>query len=178
MTQALTRIKTSTAAAKLRLSDAFKNEGGAFDLPSVIVGVVVVAILMVGVLASIFGVIPFAQDHGAKQDLGAITTAQGVYKAQITEGGSYATDLAAIKAKDLIGQDVNSIAVAGSAGEWAATSKSGSGKFYVVTSKNTSAVEVSGVSDLQGALDSVWQPAVADNPATAGVDESKPAGLK
>ncbi|MBG0738894.1 fibronectin type III domain-containing protein [Paeniglutamicibacter antarcticus] len=51
---------------------------GAFDLPSIITAVVVVAILTAGVLAAIFGVIPFAQDNGAKQDLSAVRTAEGV----------------------------------------------------------------------------------------------------
>lgn len=39
-----------------------------------------VGILTAGVLASVFGVIPFAQDLGAKQDLGSVRTAQAVSK--------------------------------------------------------------------------------------------------
>jgi len=74
MTQAFSRIEASTSSARLRVADAFKNEDGAFDLPSILVGVVVVGILTAGVLASIFGVIPFSQDKGAQQDLGAVTT--------------------------------------------------------------------------------------------------------
>lgn len=70
----------------MRLSDAFRNEKGAFDLPSIMIGVAVVAILTVGVLAAIFGVIPWAQDNAAKQDVSAIVTAQGVYNAQIATG--------------------------------------------------------------------------------------------
>lgn len=57
---------------------ALRSSSGAFDLPSIITGVVVVGILTVGVLAVIFGVIPFVQNNGAKQDLMAINTAQGV----------------------------------------------------------------------------------------------------
>ncbi|WP_193593860.1 hypothetical protein [Paenarthrobacter sp. YJN-5] len=142
MTQAFSRIEASKSAASVRVADAFKNEAGAFDLPSILVGVVVVGVLTAGVLASIFGVIPFAQDKGAQQDLGAITTAQGVYKAQTTEGRSYAADLAAIKTANLVGQDVSNIAAAGDNDEWAAVSKSNSGKFFAVTSKNTTPVEV------------------------------------
>lgn len=55
---------------------------GAFDLPSIITGVVVVGILTAGVLASVFGVIPYAQDSAAKQDAAAIRTAEGVAKAK------------------------------------------------------------------------------------------------
>jgi alpha-tubulin suppressor-like RCC1 family protein/type II secretory pathway pseudopilin PulG len=60
----------------------FRNEGGAFDLPSILVGVVVVGILTAGVLATIFGIIPFAQDNAARQDVAAMNTAQGVAKAK------------------------------------------------------------------------------------------------
>jgi type II secretory pathway pseudopilin PulG len=145
LTQAFSRIEASKSAAKVRVADAFKNEAGAFDLPSILVGVVVVGVLTAGVLASIFGVIPFAQDKGAQQDLGAITTAQGVHKAQITEGASYAGDLAKLQTENLVGQGITNIAVAGTAGEWAAASKSNSGKFFAVTSKNTTPVDVSAV---------------------------------
>lgn len=65
-----------------RWYEAFRNEDGAFDLPSILVGVVVVGILTVGVLAAIFGVIPFAQDKGAQQDLDGMRTAEGVAKAR------------------------------------------------------------------------------------------------
>ncbi|MCC3292429.1 fibronectin type III domain-containing protein [Arthrobacter sp. zg-Y1110] len=59
-----------------------RKSSGAFDLPSIITGVVVVGILAAGVLAAIFGVIPFAQDRGAKQDLSSIRTAEGVAKSK------------------------------------------------------------------------------------------------
>jgi hypothetical protein len=59
-----------------------RSARGAFDLPSIIAGVVVVGILTAGVLAAIFGVIPFAQDNGAKQDLAAIRTAEGTARAK------------------------------------------------------------------------------------------------
>lgn len=65
-----------------RVRSVLGVEAGAFDLPSILVGVVVVGVLVAGVLASIFGVIPFAQDNGAKQDLDSIRTAQGTMKAK------------------------------------------------------------------------------------------------
>ncbi|GAA4033749.1 hypothetical protein GCM10023063_16960 [Arthrobacter methylotrophus] len=65
---------------------ALASERGAFDLPSIITGVVVVGILAAGVLAAIFGIIPFAQDNGAKQDTAAIRTAEAVAK---TKDGHY-----------------------------------------------------------------------------------------
>ena len=63
-----------------RAREVLVSDAGAFDLPSILVGVVVVGVLTAGVLASVFGVIPFAQDSGAKQDLAALTTAEGVTK--------------------------------------------------------------------------------------------------
>jgi type II secretory pathway pseudopilin PulG len=139
---AFSRIEASNSAAKLRVADAFKNEAGAFDLPSILVGVVVVGVLTAGVLASIFGVIPFAQDKGAQQDLGAITTAEGVYKAQTTEGKSYGADLAALQAANLVGAGITNVAAAGDSDEWAAVSISKSGQVFAVTSKNTSPANV------------------------------------
>jgi type II secretory pathway pseudopilin PulG len=179
LTQAFSRIEASKSAAKVRVADAFKNEAGAFDLPSILVGVVVVGVLTAGVLASIFGVIPFAQDKGAQQDLGAITTAQGVYKAQITEGLSYGENLLALQNADLVGDGITNVVTAGIAGEWAAASKSNSGKFFVVTSKNTTpAPAVAGATTPEEALAGVWNStAVADDPATAA-DESVTVGLK
>ena len=59
-----------------------RKSSGAFDLPSIITGVVVVGILAAGVLAAIFGVIPYTQNNGAKQDLSAIRTAEGVARAK------------------------------------------------------------------------------------------------
>ena len=56
---------------------ARRRQSGAFDLPSVLVGVAVVAILAVGVMAAVFGVIPWAQDRAAMQDLAAVNTSQG-----------------------------------------------------------------------------------------------------
>ena len=68
-------------------SAARKNQSGAFDLPSVLIGVSVVAILAIGVMAAVFGVIPWAQDRAAKQDLAALGTAQG---AAYARDGSFA----------------------------------------------------------------------------------------
>ncbi|MET4144347.1 hypothetical protein [Arthrobacter sp. UYCo732] len=169
MTQAFSRIEASKSAAKVRVADAFKNEAGAFDLPSILVGVVVVGVLTAGVLASIFGVIPFAQDKGAQQDLGAITTAQGVYKAQETEGVSYAADLGALQAKSLVGQGITNVATAGAAGEWAAASKSASGKFFTVTSKNTTPVDVTDV-DIDSVTAGVQKPATVAEALSAHWD--------
>lgn len=61
------------------LKDAFTNEAGVVDLASIVIGVVVMAIIALGALATVTMVIPFAQDKGAQADLAAVATAQGVY---------------------------------------------------------------------------------------------------
>jgi hypothetical protein len=68
------------------MSSLLRQQRGAFDLPSIMTGVVVVGVLAAGVLATIFGIIPFAQDNGAKQDTAAIRTAEAV---AMTKDGHY-----------------------------------------------------------------------------------------
>jgi type II secretory pathway pseudopilin PulG len=175
---AFSRIEASNSAAKLRVADAFKNEAGAFDLPSILVGVVVVGVLTAGVLASIFGVIPFAQDKGAQQDLGAIVTAEGVYKAQSNgytglAGLQAPGDSAKGTAGDLVSDtlDTKKVNVAGSTGSFVAVAKSGSGKIFKVTDQNTNPVEMTAAdiaaakadatpagADLKTVVDSVTAP--------------------
>jgi type II secretory pathway pseudopilin PulG len=166
---AFSRIEASNSAAKLRVADAFKNEAGAFDLPSILVGVVVVGVLTAGVLASIFGVIPFAQDKGAQQDLGAVVTAEGVFKAQ-TNG--YA-DLAGLQAPapagsgvagDLISDSVKNLSVikGASGGSFTAATKSGSGHIFYITDANTNPTDAGDATaiaaltgDVKAAVDAV-----------------------
>lgn len=136
----MTAILPSPATA--RISDAFRNEAGAFDLPSILVGVVVVGVLTAGVLASIFGVIPFAQDKGAVQDINAITTAQGVEKAQT---GSYASAFNLTASQLLPVLDSSKVdSKTTSTGGWATAAKSGSGRIFLATDKATNAVDVTG----------------------------------
>ncbi|WP_026535895.1 hypothetical protein [Arthrobacter sp. H14] len=51
---------------------------GSFDLPSVITGVVAVAVLTGGVLVTVAALIPASQDDTARDNLGLVTTAQKV----------------------------------------------------------------------------------------------------
>jgi type II secretory pathway pseudopilin PulG len=144
LTAAFSRIEASKSAATLRVSDAFKNEDGAFDLPSILVGVVVVGVLTAGVLASIFGVIPFAQDKGAQQDLGAVVTAEGTYKAQVAPiaYGNLA-DLQTGAAGALLGSGVKvGVVKSADSAHFTAASKSGSGHIFIVSDTNTTPQDV------------------------------------
>lgn len=113
-----------------------RSQAGAFDLPSIITGVVVVGILTAGVLAAIFGIIPFAQDKAAKQDLAAINTAQGVGYAK--DGQKY-RDLDALNESGLIKLDPKKTEVfTGSSGKaFTAIVDSGSGKRWYITHDDT-----------------------------------------
>lgn len=60
-------------------ADLFKNEEGAIDLASIMVGVIVIG-LIGGVIAStVFVVIPWAQDNAAKQQLDSVVQAENAY---------------------------------------------------------------------------------------------------
>lgn len=118
----------------------FRNESGAFDLPSILVGVVVVGILTAGVLAAIFGVIPFAQDKGAQQDLDSIRTAEGVAKAQ---KGGYKTSPELISEGLIPGQGKAAADIDAGGTCYAAVAKSGSGNFFFSTSITPSVKQLS-----------------------------------
>lgn len=128
-----------------RLRKAFRSSAGAFDLPSIITGVVVVGILAAGVLAAVFGVIPWAQDNAAKQDLDSVRTAQGVSK---VKEGSF-EDAAGLSSKAYLPvTDSLTVATDASKSCYVATSKSGSGKvFYNTSTKPEPALYVPGTTD-------------------------------
>lgn len=123
------------------MTGLLRSVSGAFDLPSILVGVVVVGILTAGVLASIFGVIPFAQDRGAKQDLSALTTAEGVSK---VKDGSFKDkdglkNAGYLSAADKLAASTNP---AGSC--YAGISKSGSGRLFFNSDDRTTPQELTG----------------------------------
>lgn len=113
---------------------AIRSQSGAFDLPSILVGVVVVGILAAGVLAALFGVIPFAQDNAARQDLDAVRTAQGVAKSRL-DGFK---DKPGLLSNKLIGDRTTIGVAADSAGScYVGLSKSATGKVYIATNRDT-----------------------------------------
>lgn len=119
------------------------DEAGAFDLPSIITGVVTVGVLTAGVLASIFGIIPHAQDAGTKQDLSAVGAAEGVSK---TQSGAY-DSLTGLTLKQLLpsGMDPSKIdAKQTASGGWAAAAKSDTGKIFLSTEPRRDPRDVTG----------------------------------
>lgn len=59
--------------------NAIRNESGAIDLASIMVGVLVVGLIGGVIAATVFAVIPWAQDNAAKQQLDPIVQAQNAY---------------------------------------------------------------------------------------------------
>lgn len=118
-------------------STTLRSSAGAFDLPSIITGVVVIGILAAGVLAAIFGVIPFVQNNAAKQDLAAINTGEGVAYAK--DGQKY-KDLSGLESSGLVsGLDPAKAAVlVGKEGKaFTASVLSGAGISWCISNEDT-----------------------------------------
>jgi hypothetical protein len=61
------------------LKEAFTNEDGAIDLASIMVGIIVIGLIGGVIAATVFAVIPWAQDNAAKQQLDSVASAESAY---------------------------------------------------------------------------------------------------
>jgi hypothetical protein len=84
-------MNSSNKTSFPRIREAFRNEEGAIDLASIMVGIIVIGLIGGVIAATVFAVIPWAQDNAAKQQLDAVVTAQSA-KAGLNDG-KYSTDL-------------------------------------------------------------------------------------
>ena len=66
-------------ATKGNMKEAFKNEEGGVDLASIMTGIIVIGLIGGVIAATVFAVIPWAQDNAAKQQLDSIAAAQAAY---------------------------------------------------------------------------------------------------
>lgn len=139
------------------------DESGAFDLPSIISGVVVVGVLTAGVLASVFGVIPFAQDNSARQDLSAIKTAEGVAKSQ---HGGY-TDKGGLEVLRLVSPLSTDTQVYANSAGFCAVTVSQSGRVFSITSAGTDVVDGNSCAT-EAAVAGPGSPAVPGAPGDGG----------
>ena len=140
----LTIANAKAKFAAGNVAEAFKNEEGAIDLASIMVGIIVIGLIGGVIAATVFAVIPWAQDNAAKQSLTSVTTAQGVDKAK---NGHY--DSASGLASANLLPSVNALYMDSkvtSSGGWAAAVKSDSGQVWLNTDKNTLPVNVTGQS--------------------------------
>lgn len=61
------------------MSSAFRNDKGAIDLASVMVGIIIIGVVSGLIAATVFAVMPWSQDQAAKHQVGNIRTAQNAY---------------------------------------------------------------------------------------------------
>jgi type II secretory pathway pseudopilin PulG len=73
-------------AARGNVKEAFKNEAGAIDLASIMVGIIVIGLIGGVIAATVFAVIPWAQDNAAKQQLDSVANAQSAYLGLSADG--------------------------------------------------------------------------------------------
>jgi len=109
-----------------------KNENGAADLASVITGVIVMGIAGSVVAATLLGAVPWFQNNAAKQQLSNIVIAQNTF-AKVDDEGDFTRNIA-----DLVDTDSAGVVLESNNVDcYAAFKKSGSGKSYYVTNKQT-----------------------------------------
>ena len=136
-------------ASKLNMS--FRNEDGAIDLSSIMVGIIVIGFIGGVIAATVFAVIPWAQDNAAKQQLQSISSAQASYKALSSDPSksdnlyltnSYANSRDLDKTNLLSNQSASycTIPINEGAG-YIAFAKSSSGKFFRITDTDSSPKE-------------------------------------
>lgn len=145
------RLKAARERAVARLRDRTVGEHGAFDIASIIVGVVLLGILVGGIITTTQGLVPWAQDKSTKQDLSAIVTAEQVYKAASTDqyGKTSATfgTLTELKTApaSLLPSDVvasSAFALDADAGNYWAVKKGRSGKWFGVNEEESNPLEI------------------------------------
>ena len=140
------RKKLETVRAGGSIRQAFKNEEGAIDLASIMVGIIVIGLIGGVIAATVFIVIPWAQDNAAKQQLDSIVAAESAYMGLSSDTGnlpsthpanSYTDSIFLAEAK-LLSEGPNYCAVAVENGKgYQAFSLSASGKLFYATDKNT-----------------------------------------
>ena len=121
-----------------------KSTRAAIDLASIMVGILVVGIIAGVVAATIFAVIPWAQDNAAKANLDAVATAQNAHKGFSAENGGFPyADYDTLVGNRLVtrSEKVNA-SVGNDAKCYLAVSQSDSGKFFYNSSENSKPEEV------------------------------------
>jgi hypothetical protein len=126
----------STKTTNGNIKEAFRNEEGAIDLASIMVGIIVIGLIGGVIAATVFAVIPWAQDNAAKQQLDAVVTAQSA-KAGMNDG-KYSTDLGSF-----LDTSAAKIAVRSNGSDcYGAFVTSSSGNSYYVSSAKSQPVKI------------------------------------
>ena len=133
---------------KGQLRQHLRNEKGAIDLASIMVGVIVIGLIGGVISASIFTVIPWAQDNAAKQQLDSVVAAQSAYMGlssgtpPVVPSGSPESsygDSKTLSNAGLLSENTDYCAASTNDGKgYIAFSKSPTGNLWKVTDTNTS----------------------------------------
>jgi type II secretory pathway pseudopilin PulG len=135
-------------AARGNVKEAFKNEAGAIDLASIMVGIIVIGLIGGVIAATVFAVIPWAQNNAAKQQLDSVVSAQSAFlglsadKAADADRNKYGSK-AELATAGLLANvtDLNIKATKPAAGPtYVAVVKSATGDYFSVTDKATKPV--------------------------------------
>lgn len=108
-----------------------KSTRAAVDLASIMVGILILGVIGGVIAATIFAVIPWSQDHGAKQQLDSVVTAESAVKGVKS---AYSPNLVGYLDTDKLA--VSQVRVQSDGDSYAAYSKSQSGNYYYITSSN------------------------------------------
>jgi len=146
-------------ATSSSLKEAFTNEDGAIDLASIMVGIIVIGLIGGVIAATVFAVIPWAQDNAAKQQLDSVASAESAYiglsTSDATTGAGQQQSFASLTGNKITGSDgsvlfdatgLNSgtkpqLAVSasgtGNGAHYGAAVRSASGKIYYISDSKT-----------------------------------------
>ena len=130
------------------LGSAFRDEDGAIDLASIMVGIIVIGLIGGIIAATVFAVIPWSQDNAAKQQLDSVASAESAYVGLSTQGSAASFG----DANDLLNKNLFNAANAGvkiektgsgNTSHYGAADRSASGKYFYITDTMTQPTGVS-----------------------------------
>jgi type II secretory pathway pseudopilin PulG len=153
----------------IRIHYALKSSRAAIDLASIMVGIIVIGLIGGVIAATVFAVIPWSQDKAAKQQLDSVASAQSAYRGLSTSKDASLQDASTSPTSQTDPNQVvlnstftgstglakNNLLALNTAGNYCAIattdgkdyhaySKSGSGKWFYITSGKTQPSEYLG----------------------------------
>jgi hypothetical protein len=153
----------------LRIHNALKSSRAAIDLASIMVGIIVIGLIGGVIAATVFAVIPWAQNNAAKQQLDSVVSAESSYRGLSADKDTTLQNAAATPTNQSdpnqvvlnstftgsSGLAVNNLLALNTSGlycviatadgkDYHAYSKSGSGQWYYATSGKTQPSEYTG----------------------------------
>ena len=182
--------KTTSSSQKITLNTIFRDEDGAIDLASIMVGVIVIGLIGGTIAATVFAVIPWSQDNAAKQQLDSIVQAENAYfglSAAVpsplpagTPANSFGKSAELETAKLLKTGERYCATTSEDKKSYTGYSQSGSGKIWTVTDKNSKAVPFTESIDLLPAdckfITEGMTPANDSSPIPTGTPTPTPTG--